>query len=321
MLYILHGPDDFTRNEKIADLRSTIDDSSLRDLNVTLLEGRDLTLSDIRHHADTMPFMTAKRLVIVKGYLGQVKNKPDEIDQLIEYLNHLSPTTDLVLVEHESLNRRQKVLEAAAAIQAEIIHFAGLNKNNLRSWIIKKTREHKATIEPGAAELLGRLVGTDLHTLNNELEKLALYVAGRRPIQKADIELLVPYTEEAENFGLTNAIGQRNARKAYDQLHKLLDEGKHPMAILGTIAAQIRGLLEVKDMAERGLPPPEIAKIKGWNSDYPARMRLKEGAKFSMVRLEEILEQLLQIDLDIKTGQVDSMLALDVLVARLHEVR
>lgn len=320
MLYILHGPDDFTRNEKIAELRSTVGDPSLQDLNVTVLEGRDLTLGEIRHHADAMPFMAAKRLVIVKGYLGQLKQRADEVDRLVEYLKHLSPTTDLVMVEPESLSRRHKVLEAAATIQAEISHYAGPDKNSLRAWIIKKAGEHGATIEPGAAELLGRLVGTDLHTLNNELEKLALYVAGQRPVQTADIELLVPYTEEAENFGLTNAIGQRNARRAYDQLHKLLDEGKHPMSILGLIAAQIRGLLEVKDMAERGLSPPEIAKIKGWNSDYPARMRLKEASKFSMARLEEVLEQLLQIDLDIKTGRVDSLLALDVLVARLHEV-
>jgi DNA polymerase-3 subunit delta len=127
----------------------------------------------------------------------------------------------------------------------------------------------------------------------------------------------VPYIEEAENFGLANAIGQRNARRAYDQLHKLLDEGKHPMAILGSIVAQVRGLLEVKDMAERGLSPPEIAKIKDWKSDYAVKIRLKEAANFSMSRLEEILEILLEIDLKIKTGRIDSLLALDTLIARL----
>ena len=89
------------------------------------------------------------------------------------------------------------------------------------------------------------------------------------------------------------------------------------MAILGSIAAQIRGLLEVKDLAERGLSPPEIAEKKGWKSDYPAKMRLREATRFSMARLEEILEMLLQIDLDIKTGRTDSLLALDTLIAQL----
>ncbi len=317
MLFIFHGPDDFTRSEKISELRRAMGDPALADLNMTILAGRDLTLNDIRHHADAMPFMADKRLVIVTDYIEYLKDKSEALEELVTYLGQVSPLTDLILVERDSLRKNHPVMKAAAAAGASIIHFAGPDKKNLRSWIINKAPDHQTTIEPSAAELLGRLVGPNLQALNNELEKLALYVNGQRPINRADIELLVPYIEEAENFGLTNAIGQRNARKAYDQLRKQLDEGQNPMRILGSIASQIRGLLEVKDMAERGMSPPEIARVKGWSSDYAAKMRLKEAARFTMPRLEEILEQLLQIDLDIKTGRTDSLLALDTLIARL----
>ena len=182
---------------------------------------------------------------------------------------------------------------------------------------MRRAKELGANIEPSAAARLGRLVGPNLRILNNELEKLLLYVDGQRAIQTADIDLLVPYTEEAERFGMSNAIGQRDARRAYDQLHKELEEGKNPMVILGSIAAQIRALIEVKDMAERGLTPAEMARAKGWRSDYAARARLKEAANFSMARLEQILEMLLEIDLAVKTGRIDSLLALDTLIARL----
>jgi DNA polymerase-3 subunit delta len=282
-----------------------------------LLEAGDLGLGEIRHHADVMPFLTDKRLVIVKGYVGSLGTKADDLKPLIDYLADLPPTTDLVLVESETLRTNHPVLKAAASLEAKVERFSGPKKNDLAGWIIKKAGDSNASIEPGAAELLGKLVGVDLRTLDKELEKLALYVGGQRPIQIADVELLVPYNEEAENFGLANAIGQRNAHKAYDQLYKLLDEGKHPMAILGSIAAQTRGLLEVKDLAERGMSPMEIANKKGWSSDYAAKMRLREAARFSTSRLEEILAMLLQIDLDIKTGRVDSRLALDTLIARL----
>jgi DNA polymerase III delta subunit len=76
-------------------------------------------------------------------------------------------------------------------------------------------------------------------------------------------------------------------------------------------------LLEVKDMAERGMSPLEIARVKGWRSDYPAKMRLREASNFSLARLEQVLELLLETDLQIKTGRIDSLLALDSLVARL----
>lgn len=320
MIYIFHGPDDFTRNEKIAELRAAFSDPTVTDLNVTTLEGRDLSLSEIRHVADAMPFMADHRLVIVVGFL-RANSKTDEITRLVDYLPTVPPTTNLVLAETDLLDKRHPVLKAAPKLAAEVIRFGGPDPHNLREWIIQRAKERGAAIEPAAAETLGRLVGAELRTLNSEIEKLTLYTAGARPISRADVELLVPYVEEAENFGLANAIGQRNARRAYDQLHKMLDEGKHPMAILASIATQVRGLLEVKDMAERGMSPQLIAQHKGWRSDYAVKMRLKEGANFSTARLEEILALLLDIDLRIKTGRIDQYLALDTLIARLCTVR
>ncbi len=321
MIYIFHGPDDFTRTEKIAGLRAGFGDPTLSDLNLTELDGRALTLSNIRHYADAMPFMADKRLVIVNGFLSALKGKSEQIKQVVKYLNQVPPTTNLVLVEVDLLEKRHPVVKAAAEFSAKVVAFAGPDKNNLRGWIINRTQEYNATIEPSAADLLARLVGTELRTLNSEIEKLSLYVGNQRPINRADVDLLVPYVEDAENFGLANAIGQRNARKAYDQLHKLLDEGKHPMAILASIATQVRGLLEVKDMAERGMLPREIAARKNWRSDYAVRMRLKEARNFSTARLVEILEMLLEIDLNIKTGRMDNLLALDTLIARLCATR
>lgn len=319
MLYILHGPDDFSRGETIAQLKTALGDPAMADLSITVLDGHGLTLSEMRHHADAVPFMTPKRLVIVNGYLKFVTGKAEELQTLIAYVDHLPPTTDLVLVERESLAAQHPLLKSG--VEARVIHFAGLDKNNLRPWIVKQAQSFGVTIEPNAADLLGRLVGPNLRSLNNEIEKLALYVNEQRPIKKADVELLVPYTEEAERFGMSNAIGRRDARRAYDQLRKGLDEGKNPMAILGSIAAQIRALIEVKDMAERGLRAAEIAQAKGWRSDYAAQARLKEAANFSMTRLEQILEMLLEFDLAIKTGRMDSLLALDTLIARLCSVR
>ena len=320
MLYIFHGPDDFTCNETIAALQAAMGDPSLADLNMTVFE-RDTTLGEIRHNTDSMPFMADKRLVIVKGYISAIKGKSREIEALVDYLGNVPATTDLVLVEADILDKRSPVLKAATAANATISVFAGPNRNNLQGWVFNRVKDNGAQIDSGAAQLLGQLVGPNLRTLNSEIEKLTLYVGEDRPIQRQDVELLVPYTEDAENFGLANAIGQQNAQRAYDQLHKMLDEGKHPMAILGSIATQIRGLLEVKDMAERGMSPREIAEKKEWKNDYAAKMRLREASRFSMGRLEEILALLLEIDLSIKTGRIDGLLALDMLIARLCAVR
>lgn len=317
MLYIFHGPDDFTRNQKLAELKEAIGASDMADLNTMVLDGRDVNLSQIRQHADAMPFLAARRLVIVHAYLSVIRNRAEDMQALIDYVKQLAPTTDLVFVEAESLEKQHPLLKVAAGMGASVSSFAEPEQRELVPWIVKRAKEAGGVIEPGAAEMLARLVGPNLRLLHNEIEKLALYVNGQRPVRAADVELLVPYREEAEKFGLSNAIGQRNARQAYDQLWKELDEGQHPMAILGSIAAQIRALLEVKDMAERGLSPAEIATAKGWRSDYAAKMRLREAANFSMRRLEQILEMLLDTDQAIKSGRLEPALALDMFIARL----
>jgi len=319
MLYICHGPDDFIRAEKINDLKAAVDDSASAGLNVTQLDGQSLTLSDIRHHTDTLPFFVTKRLVVVSNYLAYVTSRPDDLQALLDYLPHLPDSADLVFDERETLDRNHPVLKMAR--EQGTVHFAGLDANNLQPWIVQRAKTLGATIEPSAAAMLGRLVGPRLRILNSELEKLSLYVNNERPISTADVELLVPYTEEAEKFGMSNAIGKRDARRAYDQLHKELDEGRNPMAIMAGIAAQIRALIEVKDMAGRGMSPAEIARVKGWRSDYAAKARLQEAANYSMARLEQILEMLLDFDVAIKTGKIDSMLALDTMIARLCTVR
>ena len=56
MLYIFHGPDDFSRADKIAELKAALGDPSTAGMNITLLDGQALTLSQLRQDADAMPF-------------------------------------------------------------------------------------------------------------------------------------------------------------------------------------------------------------------------------------------------------------------------
>lgn len=318
MLYILHGPDDYSRSEKIAALKATLGDPATADINITALEGRNLTLSEIQHHASAMPFLSNKRLVMITNYLSQLGRKAKDVQPLLNYVSQLPPTTDLVFVEKESLDKRHPMLKADGA---EVVQFTGPTKKALPKWITTRTQQAGGQIQPDAADLLARLVGTNLRSLVSEIEKLLLYTAMERPITRQDVELLVPYTEDAEDFGLSNAIGQRNASRAYDQCRKLLDEGRHPMQILASITTQIRGLLEVKDMAERGLNAAAIAQEKGWRSDYAAKARLRDARNFTMSRLEQTLDSLLKTDLAIKTGRMEAGLALDMLIGQLCQSR
>ena len=61
--------------------------------------------------------------------------------------------------------------------------------------------------------MLSIYVGSDLRRLHLELDKLRSYASGRA-ITPADVQLLVSDTSEALIWDLTDAIGQRDGRKA-----------------------------------------------------------------------------------------------------------
>ena len=325
MFYIFHGPDQFSARETLARLKERLGAADIVALNTTELDGRSLTLGELIHHASALPFLAPKRLVIVTNYLthlggvGNARGDTQTLEKLAAFLDGLAPTTNLVFVEETELKKRHPILKKGLSIDKCVHTFTGPQPQQLPGWIDERVRRKGGQIEQRAAAALANVIGDDLRRLDNELEKLLLYVNAQRPITLADVELLCPYTADSETFAMANAIGRGDLQEAQNQLHKRLEEGQMPLAILGGIAGQFRGLLEVKSLAAQGLTPREIAAAKGWRSEYAAKMRLREAGNFSRRRLLQIFNLLLAVDLAIKTGQIDQTLALDTLLARLCE--
>ncbi len=321
MFYIFHGTDDFSAKEALTKLKNTLGDPDNLDLNTAELDGKSTSLGEIINNANALPFLAPHRLVIVHNYLsrfgGRAKSDTETMNKLVEALKNLPESTVLVFWDRETLKKSHPVLKFGTLHKNSVRAFNAPDKGALPRWIDQRVKQKNATIDFKAVQALASVVGDDLLNLDHEIEKLTLYVGTERAITLTDVELLCPYTADSETFAMANAIGRQDLRAALDQLHKRLEEGQNPLAILGSIGGQFRGLLEVKSMASAGLTPAQIAKEKGWRSDYAAKMRLKEANHFSLARLVQIFGILLETDIAIKTGEMEDILALDTLISRL----
>lgn len=74
MLYLLRGPDLIALRETLAKLCARVSaDPALRELNVTRLDGAQISIADLSAAADTWPFMAERRVVVVEGLSRQLE--------------------------------------------------------------------------------------------------------------------------------------------------------------------------------------------------------------------------------------------------------
>ena len=324
--YVLHGEDEFTRSETLADFKGRLGPPDTVDLNTTLLDGKRLTVAELHHSCDAVPFLADKRLVIVEGLLTRLTPRKGEalsdtrqklLDDLAAYLPQLPATTRLVLVEERSLPSRHPILKLAREDEHGYVkEFACPRPKALPQWIRKRAQKHGGAVKARAAHRLAAIVGADLRLLDQEVAKLVTYRGEEGAITEADVDLLVPYSQDAVIFDLVDALGRRDGSTAAETLHGLLDDGEHPLGLLGMIIRQFRLLIQVKTLKATGTTPREVADILGIHP-FPARKLHNQATHFTLPQLEKVYRHLSETDLAIKTGRIDAEVALDLLVAGL----
>lgn len=325
MFYIFDGEDAFSQSEQIDSLMESMGDPATRELNTMVLDGRTTTLNEIRHHCDTMPFLSDRRLVLVRDLLGRLGQKGSRADsqflkELVDYLPNMPDTARLFFLESKTLPKRHPVVKLAKSSEAgQVKTFEVPTGSQLARWVRTKVKQANAEIEPQAVQALCTFVGNDLYQLVHEIEKLAAYTDGQRAINVQDIQLLTPHARQASIFDMVDALGQRDGRTASRIYHTLLDAGEHPLAIMGMITRQFRLLIQVKELAPTLGTHQAIARELHQNP-YPIKKILAQSKNFTFSQLSQIYHKLLDADVEIKTGRIEPALALDTLIAGISRV-
>jgi len=340
LFYILHGDDELGISEELARLRGKLGggDSGMADLNTNVLAGAQLTMGRLRHVCGTIPFMSDRRLVIVRGLLSRLaperrsrdQEPPAEEDpawkrafmaELLEYLPKLPKDTRLVFVEGKLLDDSHRILKFARERGEQqgayvLIHKAPKD-GELPGRIQKEVRSKEGSISTEAAKLLADLIGPDLRLVDLEIEKLLAYADGRQ-VTIQDVDVLVSQAREADIFKLTDCIGRHETDRALQILHGLVDDGRDPLYILSMLARQVRILIQVGELRSGSMAQEEIAKRAGLHP-YVVEKALAQVGNFSMAQLEAAHSRLVSTDWAIKTGEIEPALALDLLVIALGE--
>ncbi len=153
-----------------------------------------------------------------------------------------------------------------------------------------------------AAELAEACAG-DLARATRELEKLMLYAAGRGRITSQDIEALVPAESSFTLWEISDAIGDRNVRRALELLHLMLRQQTSALLLLALIASQVRKLLKCKEGSGERVHP-----------------RVREQArKFTARELAEAIQKIFEAEVALRSSPPDERVVLERLIIDLAQ--
>lgn len=317
-LYLFEGPEKYLREQALKKLIDTAVDETLREFNFATISVAQGNLDDALALARQFPMISARRMVVVKGFEAISDDK--QLDALKDYLRAPVDTTSLVFVSDALDNRRN--IATMLRKTCEVISFDPLDEREAAPrWIRDYVTRAGCFIEPQSAAYLIGMIGVDLMRLSTELDKLISYAGEKGRIGTPEIDALVRNSREHSNFELTDAILDGDRRRALKLLDRIYANGSErpetlSLLILGAIASNYRKMLAAKELMRQNAPNSEVAKAVGMPPFAVTRFN-ERVRKMDSRRILRGIERIAETDIALKTSLATPRLQIETLVCEL----
>lgn len=312
MVYLLYGTVDYLINKTIDKI---INDNKIDTFNVNKYDLTNTLLSQIINDASSISLFGDKKLIIVNSaYIFTSSTKKyleQDLKSLENYLNNININTILIFVVNDAkLDERKKITKLIDK-NGEIVEC-----NNIDNITMIKDLLGDYQMSDSDIKYLLERVGDNSTLLNTEIEKIKIYKDTDKNITKEDIDLLTTKSLEVNNFKLIDAIINGDKLTALNLYQERIKLNEEPIAIIVTLANQIRIMYQVKQLYLDGYTENNIASIL---KIHPYRVKLanQNAKKYDADTLLTYLKKLADLDIDIKTGQIDKTLGLELLIISL----
>ncbi|MBL3530261.1 DNA polymerase III subunit delta [Companilactobacillus zhachilii] len=291
-----------------------------REMNFSNFDLEEVSLADLINEAISAPFFGERRLVFAEHPFfltgERTKNAVEQNpDLLLKYIQNPTPSTILVIfASYDKLDSRKKIVKQLKKSAAMVD--AGQMEGPVLSRTIKNDLKNAGyQIEPAALDLLINKTKGNYSLITNQLDKLKLYAMNSKQIDQAAVSELVPQSLEDNVFDLMTEILNKNVYKAEELYNQFLLQKIDPILLVAIIISQLRLLIQVKILSEKGLSEASIAKNLKLNP-YRVKYAYRQARTLNRKRLQVMYDDIVNLDYQIKSGQGDKELLFDLFIAK-----
>lgn len=283
-IVLIFGPDAGLVRERTERIIRTLVDDPRDPFLLARLEGDDLAASPSRlvEEAHTVPLFGGRRAVFVRA---GGRNFAPAVEQLIA----APPAECRVVIEAGDLRRNAplRVICERAKAAAAIACYADGERDLIRL-IDEEMRTAKLAISADAREALAAMIGGDRQASRSEIQKVALYAAGKERVELDDVLAVVADASALALDAVLDAAFAGRPQETEAQLAKAMAGGSSAGTVIGYALRHVimlhkaRLALEAGEGSDRALgsfvPPlhfrrkPQVeAALKAWSAERLGR--------------------------------------------------
>ncbi len=270
------GKDRFLRNEAVSRVVRSLEEDG-ESMGPTTVEGGEASLAEVLDEVRTMTLLGDRRVVIVDDADSFIKEHRKALEDYCELPCH----TGTLILAANSMPKTTK-LHKIIAKHGEVVVVNELAGREVVSWVERRAESvHGKRIAKTAAYRLQELVGDSPAALDAELAKLAVYIAQKDQIKRADVDALVGQHKEELVFRVIDAMASGDTAGALRHWEQVVATDRAaPGRAIGGLAYGVRRILE-----------------RGSGRGYAS-----SSGGFTTRDLQRQLKDLCHADLAVKTG-------------------
>lgn len=298
-VYLIHGTEDLLLEQAVDRLKKRLASVADLDFNLDQFDGEQVEADEVVAAANTLPFMSEKRLVVVRR---ADKMSTESLGKIAEYAANPNPDTTLVLVATK-IARNLRVYKAIDALGG-VAEYRAPAKRDYPKTVVTMFSERGKRVGLDAAEVLVRAVGYDLRRISIEMEKVIAFTGDGSTLSREEIEQVMSTAAPTSVFEFLDALGSRDARKALRLLAALIAEGESIHGIHALAVRHVRNLLSVRALEARDGSGSHKALAREIGIlDWQARNLSRQAGRFATRELVDALSAAADSEEKMKTSR------------------
>ncbi|MBR3654097.1 MAG: DNA polymerase III subunit delta [Elusimicrobia bacterium] len=313
-VYFLAGEESFLLEDSLKRIEKVVNTD---DLNREIFQATECSGNDILNSVETLPFLTDKRIVILK-MANKLKN--DDFKIITKIIENPVDTACFIIIFPEKIKnstskRKDLITLCEKSDNCYCVDCKKLYEKDVKNFIQEEFNNRGKNIEPDVVQQIINDTGLDLQNVSNEIEKISLYLGKeKQTVTVEDFVKISGFTKEINIFMLTNAIEEKNVKYSLFIVEQMLKTGESAIGLLSTISGAVRKMLTAKSLMEEKNYTSQDALNYVRVYSYFQYKYAANLSKYSLVHLKKCLKEILKTDIALKTGKTDDKSAIENLV-------